>query len=522
MPRANFTARDVLEQLDDDARRAAAFFPDFDHGYLHHVGGRLTAYGDADRWVIVIEQLVVNPRAWPAEVGGTMLNLHDHGNAVTLGPEPGRGDRSVRSHHPLAVGSRPLLIGDGCSDVDLAADDVRIRGELVPIRTDANYYWARHVDVDTPTHEQIDTLIRRLPGHLPPHVRAQAVRTYESMRADVGRFKLSTWDLVRGLVPGHRDALLSTDTERRAGVADGLRQLLQVEEWDHPRLLDGELPSGCESFKLVARVLATGDPGAYQVTEPPNTHWSRWSQAAACDAETAASVAEPSANFGTMQDMVAPNVHAPTDPHPTPPAWVAARRGGPVPLSSQDVEAMVQAGVVPEDATTELLHGTLIKVDRAKDREVPLGIGDDHVFAVEALSNLRAVINGQSRHVQSQQPLIRSQTHAPQPDFMVVRGRFGSRRRATANAADAFCVVEVADSSYERDADEKLFGYARAGVPQYVIVNLRNRTAEVYASPDVAAGTYPPSGVVAADDVLLLRVGDDVEPFAVRLADVLP
>ena len=55
-----------------------------------------------------------------------------------------------------------------------------------------------------------------------------------------------------------------------------------------------------------------------------------------------------------------------------------------------------------------------------------------------------------------------------------------------------------------------------------MIVNLRNRTAEVYAGPDAAAGTYPPPTIVPADGVLTLRVGGDGEMFPVPLADVLP
>jgi hypothetical protein len=61
---ATFTARDILDELDDAASpRRAAFFPDFDHPYNYHVDQRLTAYADADRRVIVIEQLAVNPRS---------------------------------------------------------------------------------------------------------------------------------------------------------------------------------------------------------------------------------------------------------------------------------------------------------------------------------------------------------------------------------------------------------------------------------------------------------------------------
>ena len=189
-------------------------------------------------------------------------------------------------------------------------------------------------------------------------------------------------------------------------------------------------------------------------------------------------------------------------------------------FTRQEVDELVRLGMVPEDATTELLDGFLVHTDRARTGDDPMSIGDDHFFSVEAFSNLRAVINGPTRHALSQQPLICTDTHEPQPDFMVVRGAFGAVRRKP-TAADALCVVEVADSSYERDTGVKLVAYAQAGIRQYVVVNLRNRTAEVYETPDVVAGAYPPPRVIPADGVLELRMGEN-ETFAVRLAEVLP
>jgi hypothetical protein len=45
MASSNYTARDVLELLDHDARQSPAFFPDFDHGCYYHVDGRLAVLG---------------------------------------------------------------------------------------------------------------------------------------------------------------------------------------------------------------------------------------------------------------------------------------------------------------------------------------------------------------------------------------------------------------------------------------------------------------------------------------------
>jgi Uma2 family endonuclease len=79
----------------------------------------------------------------------------------------------------------------------------------------------------------------------------------------------------------------------------------------------------------------------------------------------------------------------------------------------------------------------------------------------------------------------------------------------------------VADSSYERDSGEKLTGYARVGVPQYIIINLRNRTAEIYSRPNTVAGVYPPAQIISESELLLLRVGEE-EFFTVPLGEVLP
>jgi hypothetical protein len=54
-----------------------------------------------------------------------------------------------------------------------------------------------------------------------------------------------------------------------------------------------------------------------------------------------------------------------------------------------------------------------------------------------------------------------------------------------------------------------------------LIINLRTRTAEVYAHPDLAAGTYSPPTVITAGQSLDLRVGDE-QYFSVPFNDVLP
>ena len=63
--------------------------------------------------------------------------------------------------------------------------------------------------------------------------------------------------------------------------------------------------------------------------------------------------------------------------------------------------------------------------------------------------------------------------------------------------------------------------FARAGVQQYVILNLRNRTAEVYTNPDTGTGTYPLPQVIVEGEPLSLRVSEG-EHFTILLTDLLP
>lgn len=211
----------------------------------------------------------------------------------------------------------------------------------------------------------------------------------------------------------------------------------------------------------------------------------------------------------------------------------AARPGRPVPRSAisgpggvvrftvRDVLAMVEMGLIPEDATTELLHGVLVLKDRSDLGKPLIPHGKKHRKCVVRLTSLAARINGPTQHVQIQLPLVCGEDEAPEPDFAVIRGLPEDYDDGHPAGADSTCVVEVSDSSLERDADETLSIYAAAGVPQYVILNLRNRTAQVYVDPDSASATYRSPSVLAEGDDLHLALADGGR-LTVRVRDLLP
>jgi Uma2 family endonuclease len=217
--------------------------------------------------------------------------------------------------------------------------------------------------------------------------------------------------------------------------------------------------------------------------------------------------------------MVAGTVHFPKS-HTIDPVDRAAG-GAVVRFTIDDVQAMIRERIIPEDASTELLDGLVVVKDRAARGEEITVHGTRHSLVVALLARLAARIDTPLRHVRSQLPLICDEINAPEPDAAVVRGVVRDYAQRLPSAPDAFCVVEVADSSYERDSEHKFAIYARASVPQYLIVNLRNDTVELYTEPESESAVYREKRVLKRDESLLLHVGAD-DSVSVLVDDILP
>jgi hypothetical protein len=180
-----------------------------------------------------------------------------------------------------------------------------------------------------------------------------------------------------------------------------------------------------------------------------------------------------------------------SDPHLAEiPRSALTARGGLVRFTVDDVLAMVRQGILPEDSTTELLNGVIVLKDRSDRGGEPLVHGPKHRNCIRKLMLLAAKIESPNQHGQVQLPVVCTQEHMPEPDFSAVRGTDSDYTDRLPTAADVSLVIEAADSSLERDREEKLPEYAAAGIPHYLILNLINNTVEVYSDPDTELRDY--------------------------------
>jgi len=55
--------------------------------------------------------------------------------------------------------------------------------------------------------------------------------------------------------------------------------LLQLDDWEHPDISDGELPSSSEDLRQIANALAKGSFESFKASDKKNTHWRNWPEA---------------------------------------------------------------------------------------------------------------------------------------------------------------------------------------------------------------------------------------------------
>lgn len=137
--------------------------------------------------------------------------------------------------------------------------------------------------------------------------------------------------------------------------------------------------------------------------------------------------------------------------------------------------ALGAAGILAHDARVELIDGDI--VDMAF-------IGQDHAATVNRLNEALVFACRGRAIVSVQNPVRLDRRSEPQPDFALLRRRDDFYRSGEpAGAADTLLLIEVADSSLAYDRGVKLPLYARAGIPEYWIVDLKARLLEAYRQP---------------------------------------
>lgn len=166
-------------------------------------------------------------------------------------------------------------------------------------------------------------------------------------------------------------------------------------------------------------------------------------------------------------------------------------------LTVKQYHQMIAGGILAEGEPFELIDGKVIHKDRSTTGEDSITVGYDHAWVVKKLAALGGKLERLGCHMQTQQPLTLPPYNEPEPDGAIIIGQIEDYRERHPKAQDVLCVIEVADASLRRDRTTKQRIYANSGIGQYVLINLPERTVEVYTEPLAGSGRYSRSETLA-------------------------
>ena len=171
-----------------------------------------------------------------------------------------------------------------------------------------------------------------------------------------------------------------------------------------------------------------------------------------------------------------------------------------------EYDRLAAAGYFHPEARLQLIQGEIVEMSPQSAT---------HATAIQRLTRAVEALLGPGHHVRVQLPIALSDDSEPEPDVAVVKGTIDDYEEQ--HPGTAVLIGEVADSTLRFDQTRKLAMYAAAGVPEYWVLNLVDRTLDVHREPHG-------SGYATR-----LRLGpeDSVSPLAapaahLRVADLFP
>ena len=185
------------------------------------------------------------------------------------------------------------------------------------------------------------------------------------------------------------------------------------------------------------------------------------------------------------------------------PDWVARR-----PITVADYYKMAEAGILGADERTELIEGQIIPM---------APIGSEHGGRVNTLNRLLVIACGERAVVTVQNPVRLGGWTEPQPDFAVLKPRPGDYTDRHPTAEDVLLLVEVANSSLTYDMKVKAGLYARHGVAELWVIDVKRRSVAVHRSR--VEGAYRDVFVMTGQDTLTIAA---IPEITFRVSQLFP
>lgn len=157
-----------------------------------------------------------------------------------------------------------------------------------------------------------------------------------------------------------------------------------------------------------------------------------------------------------------------------------------------------ELGFLDDDNRYELIEGEIYKMP-------PIGPEHGGTFEI-ARRRIEKLEDPEVYHARVQNAL-RLGNSEPIPDIAIVSGK--PEEYLQQHPTTALLVIEIADTSLSHDRGRKLRLYAKHNIPEYWIINLKERVLEVYREP--VRSRYQSKQILGLDDTVRPLFNPEVE-----------
>ena len=140
----------------------------------------------------------------------------------------------------------------------------------------------------------------------------------------------------------------------------------------------------------------------------------------------------------------------------------------------EEYKRMIEVGILTKYDRVELIKGEIVQM---------AAIGRRHAACVNRLAELFIRRLGQVVTVGVQNPVELNDNSEPQPDLALLRRRADFYEAGHPKPENVLLLVEVADTTVESDREVKIPLYAMSNIPEVWLVNINERSLEVYREP---------------------------------------
>jgi Uma2 family endonuclease len=169
-------------------------------------------------------------------------------------------------------------------------------------------------------------------------------------------------------------------------------------------------------------------------------------------------------------------------------------------ISVEEYDQMIEHGILTADDKVELLNGVIVK---------KMTKGIRHAALNDLLAEILREKLGNRAVIRNQNPIVLDDYSEPEPDIVLVAPPRKQYLERHPTPTDILLIIEIADTTLKNDRDVKGLAYARAGIAQFVLVNLNNNTIENYRQPSYDG--YQNRETLHSGEILPLNAFPEIE-----------